>query len=373
MKTYLFRKTHKHANGLQETTHLRAVAAINPDVARARLGTENKNEWWLIAAGEPGALWSETRTLPKPVVIDQERESALPMTGRLQLCVGVRVFTKDGRRYGNGIITDHQGEDPKGDPAELYMIETDFGNKTGWLTPDEILGLWHIMDRDGLQRIDTDGSWHADREALRHSDSPFDGPPEEWDAAHDADDWTPEVGGKAIFTSKYDIGEPHLVTVGKSDGDRWEVRSLDGTIPIMADRSELSAPPAESDWKPEEGKPARFTSDKSGSTLNGIVTILERTGPDKWKCLFPDYFVGWIEVHTSELSAPPAEPDWTPEVGKPALFTCRQPDNCGCGVVGAEVMVERVNVSGTFGVRGIRDRRLIATALASELSAPPSA
>lgn len=68
---------------------------------------------------------------------------------------GQHLFTKDGRVFGNAIITQVTS---KG----LIRIETDFGNGGSFLTKEEVETHWHLH-REGHVTITPVAEWRADR------------------------------------------------------------------------------------------------------------------------------------------------------------------------------------------------------------------
>ena len=73
--------------------------------------------------------------------------------------VGQHLFTKDGRKVGNAIITEAKGDG-------LFRIETDFGNGGSLLNVNEINDWWYTHI-DGEERISELSRWRGDKRRLQ--------------------------------------------------------------------------------------------------------------------------------------------------------------------------------------------------------------
>lgn len=76
-----------------------------------------------------------------------------------EIQVGQHLYTKDGRIFGNGIVTDLRLED--GIP--FYDIETDFGNRVGKLGGWSVEKYWNLADANAEVQITPVEEWRNDR------------------------------------------------------------------------------------------------------------------------------------------------------------------------------------------------------------------
>lgn len=77
------------------------------------------------------------------------------------LPVGLRLFTKDGRKIGNAIIRMRHTEWSDGGSTR-YEVETEFGIVHSMSSP-EIRDLFHLDLQDGLQVLLEPSDWRRER------------------------------------------------------------------------------------------------------------------------------------------------------------------------------------------------------------------
>lgn len=74
---------------------------------------------------------------------------------------GQQLFTRDGRKVGNAIVTGvSSGGDERG---ALWQIETDYGNTADRLSSAEVQSLWYFLDISGEPRISDIAEWRESR------------------------------------------------------------------------------------------------------------------------------------------------------------------------------------------------------------------
>lgn len=73
----------------------------------------------------------------------------------MTLRIGQHLFTKDGRRQGNAIVT--------GFDSGLVSIETDFGSIATRLNENEIEESFHKLDFYGEERVSKLEEWRSSR------------------------------------------------------------------------------------------------------------------------------------------------------------------------------------------------------------------
>lgn len=81
---------------------------------------------------------------------------------------GTRLFTRDGRRIGNAVVTGPGPVLPLREPKPTVHIETDFGN-VATLTHGEVRHFFYVDGADPeTPGADPDlAGWYADRDMLR--------------------------------------------------------------------------------------------------------------------------------------------------------------------------------------------------------------